>query len=106
GTLLLAFNNAEENREDLSLALSKDFANTWRVVQRFEGASGPAPAPVPEYSYPWIVQDRDGDIHVLYTWGRSRIKHVRFNRAWLEGRPSATRTQSPVFSAAAWSVLQ
>ena len=87
GLLLLAFNNAEENREDLSLALSADFGNTWRVAHRLEGASGPAPAPVPEYSYPWIVQDRDGDIHVLYTWGRSRIKHVRFNRAWLEGRP-------------------
>jgi len=86
GALLLAFNNAEENREDLSLALSADFGHTWRIAHRFEGASGPAPAPVPEYSYPWIVQDRDGDVHVLYTWGRSRIKHVRFNRAWLEGK--------------------
>jgi predicted neuraminidase len=24
-------------------------------------------------------------VHVLYTWGRARIKHVVFNRAWLEG---------------------
>jgi len=87
GPLLLVFNNAEENREDLSLALSKDFGNTWRVVHRFEGDSGSPQAPVPEYSYPWIMQDRAGDVHVLYTWGRSRIKHVRFNRAWLEGRP-------------------
>ena len=87
GALLLVFNNAEEDREDLSLALSKDFGNTWRIVHRFEGDSGSAPAPVREYSYPWIMQDRDGDVHLLYTWGRSRIKHVRFNRAWLEGRP-------------------
>ena len=74
------------HREDLSLALSTDFGNTWRTARRLEGGSGSAPAPVPEYSYPWIVQDRDGDVHVLYTWGRSRIKHVRFNRAWLEGK--------------------
>jgi len=87
GPLLLAFNNAAENREDLSLALSADFANTWRIAHRFEGGSGSPQAPVPEYSYPWIMQDRAGDVHVLYTWGRSRIKHVRFNRAWLEGRP-------------------
>ena len=87
GALLLAFNNAEEDREDLSLALSKDFGNTWRIVHRLEGDSGPAPAQVPEYSYPWIMQDRAGDVHLLYTWGRSRIKHLRFNRAWLEGRP-------------------
>ena len=85
GALLLAFNNAEENREDLSLALSRDFGNTWQIVRRFEGDSGSASAPVPEYSYPWIMQDRAGDVHLLYTWGRSRIKHVRFNRAWLEG---------------------
>ena len=86
GPLLLVFNNAEENREDLSLALSTDFGNTWRIAHRFEGESGSPQAPVLEYSYPWIMQDRAGDIHVLYTWGRSRIKHVRFNRAWLEGR--------------------
>ncbi len=86
GPLLLVFNDAEENREDLSLALSTDFGNTWRIAHRFEGDSGSTQAPVPEYSYPWIMQDRAGDVHVLYTWGRSRIKHVRFNRAWLEGR--------------------
>jgi predicted neuraminidase len=86
GPLLLAFNNAEENREDLSLALSQDFGNTWRIAHRFEGDSGSPQAPVPEYSYPWIMQDQAGDVHLFYTWGRSRIKHVRFNRAWLEGR--------------------
>jgi predicted neuraminidase len=32
------------------------------------------------------MQDRAGDIHVLYTWGRSRIKHAHFNTAWLEGK--------------------
>jgi predicted neuraminidase len=86
GPLLLVFNNAEENREDLSLAVSTDFGNKWRIAHRFEGDSRSAQAPVPEYSYPWIMQDRAGDVHVLYTWGRSRIQHVRFNRAWLEGR--------------------
>jgi len=86
GPLLLVFNNAEENREDLSLAISKDFGDTWRIAHRLEGDSSSSPAPVPEYSYPWIMQDQVGDIHVFYTWGRSRIKHVRFNRAWLEER--------------------
>jgi predicted neuraminidase len=85
GPLLLAFNNAEENREDLSLALSADFGNNWRVARRLEGESLLPRAPVPEYSYPWVMQDRSGDVHILYTWGRSRIKHVVFNQAWLEG---------------------
>jgi predicted neuraminidase len=86
GSLLLAFNNAEENREDLSLALSTDFGSTWRVAHRLEGDPGSPQAPVREYSYPWIMQDQAGDVHVLYTWGRSRIKHVQFNPAWLETR--------------------
>jgi predicted neuraminidase len=85
GPLLLAFNNAEENREDLSLALSSDFGASWRVARSVEGATQLPRAPVLEYSYPWVLQDRSGDVHLLYTWGRSRIKHVVFNPAWLAG---------------------
>ena len=85
GPLVLAFNNAEENRESLSLAVSSDFGDSWRVARTLESEAQLPRAPVAEYSYPWIMQDRAGDVHVLYTWGRSRIKHAVFNRAWLEG---------------------
>jgi predicted neuraminidase len=86
GPLVLAFNNSRENRDDLSLAYSNDRGNTWRIAHRLEGDPALPQASMPEYSYPWIMQDTAGDIHVLYTWGRSRIKHVHFNLAWLEGR--------------------
>jgi alpha-L-rhamnosidase len=33
-------------------------------------------APILQYSYPSIIQSRDGHIHVVYTWRRQRIKHV------------------------------
>ena len=32
-----------------------------------------------EYSYPYLLQSRDGYLHLLYTWHRSRIKHVRLD---------------------------
>lgn len=32
---------------------------------------------VREFSYPYLLQSRDGYLHLLYTWHRSRIKHVR-----------------------------
>jgi predicted neuraminidase len=32
-----------------------------------------------EFSYPYLLQSRDGYIHLVYTWHRTRIKHVRFN---------------------------
>ena len=30
-----------------------------------------------EFSYPYLLQGRDGYLHLVYTWHRSRIKHVR-----------------------------
>ena len=32
-----------------------------------------------EFSYPYLLQSRDGYVHLVYTWNRSRIKHVRFD---------------------------
>ena len=33
-------------------------------------------SPVSQYSYPSIIQTRDGHLHAVYTWRRQRIKHV------------------------------
>ena len=33
-------------------------------------------SPIAQYSYPSIIQTRDGHVHVVYTWRRQRIKHV------------------------------
>ena len=32
-----------------------------------------------EFSYPYLLQSRDGYLHLVYTWHRSRIKHVRLD---------------------------
>ncbi|SFB78817.1 Predicted neuraminidase (sialidase) [Polaromonas sp. OV174] len=32
-----------------------------------------------EFSYPYLLQSRDGFIHLIYTWHRTRIKHVRLD---------------------------
>jgi predicted neuraminidase len=37
-----------------------------------------------EFSYPYLIQANNGDFHLVYTWNRSFIKHVRFTRAWLD----------------------
>lgn len=34
---------------------------------------------VQEYSYPYLLQTRDGYLHLVYTWHRTRIKHVRLD---------------------------
>ena len=34
---------------------------------------------VQEFSYPFLLQSRDGLLHLVYTWNRSRIKYVRLD---------------------------
>ncbi len=43
-----------------------------------------------EFSYPYLIQARNGDFHLVYTWNRSFIKHVQFTRAWLDQRMEKT----------------
>ena len=33
-------------------------------------------SPILQYSYPSVIQSRDGHLHVVYTWRRQRVKHV------------------------------
>jgi predicted neuraminidase len=28
----------------------------------------------------------DGEFHLVYTWNRSFVRHLNFNRAWLESK--------------------
>ncbi len=39
-----------------------------------------------EFSYPYMIQSKNGDIHVAYTWNRTFIKHLVFDQAWLQHR--------------------
>jgi len=43
-----------------------------------------------EFSYPYLIQTRSGDFHLVYTWNRSFIKHVQFSRAWLDEQVTKT----------------
>jgi len=36
-----------------------------------------------EFSYPYLIETKSGEFHLVYTWNRSFIKHISFNRAWL-----------------------
>lgn len=77
GRLLLAFNDGIHGRQNLRLAISTDEGRTWkRIATLAEEARA-------EFSYPFFMRSRDGNIHVVYTWKRKAIKHVVFNEAWL-----------------------
>jgi predicted neuraminidase len=68
GRFLLVYNPTATGRAKLDLAISPD-GKTWTPALVLEDSAG-------EYSYPAMIQTRDGKIHVTYTWKRERIKHV------------------------------
>jgi predicted neuraminidase len=75
GTQLLVYNPAlpgkdwADGRGKLRVAQSTD-GQTWRDVAILEDGS------TEEYSYPAIVEARDGQVHITYTYNRQNIKHV------------------------------
>lgn len=62
----------EGEREILAVSTSKDGTH-WTKVGELENT------PLKEFSYPAIIQTRDGRIHVTYTWKREKIKHAVLN---------------------------
>ncbi len=81
GRLLLAFNDSETGRDTLRLAISADGGLNWSRSSTLESE------PDAEFSYPFLIQTKDGRIHLVYTWKRQAIKHAEFNLAWLEAQP-------------------
>lgn len=80
GRIVLIFNDSKTARNNLRLAVSEDEGQTWARCATLakEDTTGVA--------YPYALQTRDGQIHVVYTWRMSAIKHVVFNESWLSAR--------------------
>jgi predicted neuraminidase len=68
GRFLLVYNPTTKGREKLEIAVSRD-GRVWQRGVVLEDSTG-------EYSYPALIQTRDGLVHASYTWKRERIKHV------------------------------
>jgi len=72
----LAFNNNERHRNPLTLALSEDEGETWphkRDVVTGEGS----------FSYPAIIEDTEGLLHLTYTHCRRHIGHIVLTPDWI-----------------------
>lgn len=71
GRQILVFNPIVNGRNELAVAISKDGIN-WNTPVSLEND----PDQRAEFSYPAVIQSKDGLIHVTYTWNRNLIKHV------------------------------
>lgn len=84
GTHLLIYNHVlppgdkyKGVRTPLNIALTKD-GKTWMAAIELENTPGS------EFSYPAIIQTKDGLVHATYTWNRTKIKHVVIDPAKLK----------------------
>ena len=59
-------------RTPLSVAISED-GMTWDAAVVLEDS------PISQYSYPSVIQGKDGKVHIVYTWRRQRIKYVELD---------------------------
>ena len=69
GRVVMIYNNTTSGRTPLNLAVSTDTEH-FRMFKTLEDTPG-------EYSYPALVQAKNGDLLMTYTWNRKTIRFVR-----------------------------
>ncbi len=84
GRQLLVYNHTTRSgefprgREMLNVAISEDGV-TWKAALTLEKQPG-------EYSYPAVIQAKDGLVHTTYTYRRQKVKHVTIDPSQLKLR--------------------
>lgn len=90
GRHLLVYNHTQRTSEKAGLDQSRSLLNVaisddgkeWQAALVLEDSPG-------EYSYPAVIQTKDGLVHVVYTWKRERVKHAIIDPAKLQLQPIA-----------------
>jgi predicted neuraminidase len=89
------YNDTEQGRHSLAVSISQDEGKTFKWTRHLEYKE---PGQGGSFSYPSIIQTRDGLLHATYTYNNvgqpdarengKTIKHAAFNKAWvMQGDP-------------------
>lgn len=84
GAWVMIGNDVDDGRHRLVAALSDDEGATWKWKRPIENMP---PGPV-EFSYPSLIQTRDGLLHVTYSTRvghDNTIRHCAMNAEWIRG---------------------
>ena len=91
GEWIMVYNDLENGRWDLTVAISDDEGKTWKWKKRLEHDDRGEKAA--SSHYPAIIQGNDGMIHVVYSFHRrdvervhsKTIKYASFPVSWVKG---------------------
>ena len=82
GNWLLVYNDVDDGRYSLAVAISEDEGDTWKWKRNLENRKGGS------FSYPSVIQAKNGMIHVTYSYVVSEhqesIKHMVFDERWIK----------------------
>ncbi|WP_017260019.1 sialidase family protein [Pedobacter arcticus] len=80
GRQLMVYNHSETSRTPLNIAISEDGENWYPLLVIENDKEG-------GYSYPAVIQSKDGLVHITYSWRRKNIRHVVLDPAMIKGKP-------------------
>ncbi|WP_236975498.1 sialidase family protein [Membranihabitans maritimus] len=90
GDWVLVYNDTEEGRHNLTIALSEDEGETWSYKRILENDEQ-GPDKGTSSHYPSIIQGKDGRIHVIYSYHykdgttpAKTIKYANFSAKWIK----------------------
>ncbi|MDP7272294.1 MAG: exo-alpha-sialidase [Candidatus Marinimicrobia bacterium] len=85
GHWVMAYNDTEDNRNNWAVSLSNNEGKTWtwkRHIGQSEDKSE-------SFSYPSLIQTKDGKLHLTYSYGNpsgKTIMHASFDEKWIKKR--------------------
>ena len=81
GKWLMVYNDVDDGRYSLAVAISDDEGKSWKWKKNLENIK------TGSFSYPSVIQSKNGNIHITYTYrfldDEKTIKHISFAEKWV-----------------------
>ena len=86
GDRLIALNDLEVGRYRLALAIAPAGTSNWNVIAELESDQTQVNGIYREFSYPSLLLGANGEVHLIYTYDRKKMKHIQFDPRWIESK--------------------
>jgi predicted neuraminidase len=86
GDRLIALNDLESARHRLVLAIAPAGTSNWNVIAELESDQTLINGSHREFSYPSLLLGKNGEVHLIYTYDRKKMKHIQFDPRWIESK--------------------
>jgi predicted neuraminidase len=83
GRWVMVYNDTEDGRHSLAVALSDDEGKTWKWKRHI----GRSKNREKSFAYPSLIQAKDGMLHLTYSYkeqGQATIRHCMFRADWIK----------------------